>query len=145
MKIGGLNRIIPEGGSIQTQGGLMLYRIAQATYLNNLSLSSFPLWFSSCSFSDKTYVETRDPWHVYEVVNLESRLISLMYSEEDRIELTPYEHSYIRVTYSQGNYLHEFIRKGETLWTFATTSRYVTCLGNYAYYGRAFIHEINVS
>lgn len=132
MKIGGLNRIIPGGGDIQTQGGLMLYRIDQATFLNNLGLSSFPLWFSSCPFSDKIYVETRDPWHVYEVVTLESGLISLVYSEEDRIELTPYEHSYIRVTYSQGNYLHEFIRKGETLWTLATTSRYVTCLGNYA-------------
>ena len=100
--------------------------------MNNLSLSSFPLWFSSCSFSDKTYVETRDPWHVYEVVNLENRIISLMYSDEDRIELTPYEHSYIRTSYSQGNYLHEFIKEGETLWAFATTSRYVTCLGNYA-------------
>ena len=55
-----------------------------------------------------------------------------MYSDEDRIELTPYEHSYIRVSYSQGNYLHEFIKGGETLWDFATTSRYVTCLGNYA-------------
>ena len=69
---------------------------------------------------------------MYEVVNLESRIISLMYSDEDRIELTPYEHSYIRVSYSKGNYLHEFIKEGETLWTFATTSRYVTCLGNYA-------------
>ncbi len=114
------------------QGGLILYIIDGATYMNNLSLSSFPLWFSSCSFSDKTYVETRDPWHVYEVVNLENRIISLMYSDEDRIELTPYEHSYIRTSYSQGNYLHEFIKEGETLWAFATTSRYVTCLGNYA-------------
>ena len=110
----------------------MLYIIDGATYLNNLRLSSWPLWFSSCPFSDKTYVETRDPWHVYEVVNLERRIISLMYSDEDRIELTPYEHSYIRTSYSQGNYLHEFIKEGETLWAFATTSRYVTCLGNYA-------------
>ena len=110
----------------------MLYIIDGATYLNNLRLSSLPLWFSSCPFSDKTYVETRDPWHVYEVVNLENRIISLMYSDEDRIELTPYEHSYIRTSYSQGNYLHEFIKEGETLWAFATTSRYVTCLGNYA-------------
>ena len=110
----------------------MLYIIDGATYLNNLRLSSWPLWFSSCPFSDKTYVETRDPWHVYEVVNLESRIISLKYSDEDRIELTPYEHSYIRTSYSQGNYLHEFIKEGETLWAFATTSRYVTCLGNYA-------------
>ena len=55
-----------------------------------------------------------------------------MYSDEDRIELTPYEHSYIRTSYSQGNYLHEFIKEGETLWAFATTSRYVTCVGNYA-------------
>ena len=110
----------------------MLYIIDGATYLNNLRLSSWPLWFSSCPFSDKTYVETRDPWHVYEVLNLERRIISLMYSDEDRIELTPYEHSYIRTSYSQGNYLHEFIRKGETLWAFATTARYVTCLGNYA-------------
>ena len=110
----------------------MLYIIDGATYLNNLRLSSWPLWFSSCPFSDKTYVETRDPWHVYEVVNLERRIISLMYSDEDRIELTPYEHSYIRTSYSQGNYLHEFIKEGETLWSFATTSRYVTCLGNYA-------------
>ena len=132
MKIKGLNRIIPGGGNIQMQGGLILYIIEGATYMNNLSLSSFPLWFSSCSFSDKTYVETRDPWHVYEVVNLENRIISLMYSDEDRIELTPYEHSYIRTSYSQGNYLHEFIKEGETLWAFATTSRYVTCLGNYA-------------
>jgi len=69
---------------------------------------------------------------VYEVVNLERRIISLMYSDEDRIELTPYEHSYIRTSYSQGNYLHEFIKEGETLWAFATTSGYVTCLGNYA-------------
>ena len=132
MKIKGLNRIIPGGGNIQTQGGLILYIIDGVTYLNNLSLSSWPLWFSSCPFSDKTYVETRDPWHVYEVVNLERRIMSLMYSDEDRIELTPYEHSYIRTSYSQGNYLHEFIRKGETLWAFATTARYVTCLGNYA-------------
>ena len=110
----------------------MLYIIDGATYLNNLRLSSWPLWFSSCPFSDKTYVETRDPWHVYEVVNLERRIISLMYSDEDRIELTPYEHSYIRTSYSQGNYLHEFIKEGETLWAFATTSCYVTCLGNYA-------------
>ena len=132
MKIGGLNRIIPGGGNIQTQGGLMLYIVDGATYLNNLRLSSLPLWFSSCPFSDKTYVETRDPWHVYEVVNLERRIISLMYSDEDRIELTPYEHSYIRTSYSQGNYLHEFIKEGETLWAFATTSRYVTCVGNYA-------------
>ena len=110
----------------------MLYIIDGATYLNNLRLSSLPLWFSSCPFSDKTYVETRDPWHVYEVVNLENRIISLMYSDEDRIELTPYEHSYIRTSYSQGNYLHEFIKEGETLWAFATTSRYVTCVGNYA-------------
>ncbi len=132
MKIKGLNRIIPGGGNIQTQGGLILYIIDGATYLNNLSLSPLPLWFSSCPFSDKTYVETRDPWHVYEVVNLENRIISLMYSDEDRIELTPYEHSYIRSSYSQGNYLHEFIKEGETLWAFATNARYVTCLGNYA-------------
>ena len=132
MKIKGLNRIIPGGGNIQTQGGLILYIVDGVTYLNNLSLSSFPLWFSSCPFSDKIYVETRDPWHVYEVVNLESRIISLMYSDEDRIELTPYEHSYIRSSYSQGNYLHEFIKEGETLWSFATTARYVTCLSNYA-------------
>ena len=79
----------------------MLYIIDGATYLNNLRLSSWPLWFSSCPFSDKTYVETRDPWHVYEVLNLERRIISLMYSDEDRIELTPYEHSYIRTSYSQ--------------------------------------------
>ena len=132
MKIKGLNRVIPGGSNIQTQGGLILYIIDGATYLNNLRLSSLPLWFSSCPFSDKTYVETRNPWHVYEVVNLESRIISLMYSDEDRIELTPYEHSYIRSSYSQGNYLHEFIKEGETLWAFATTARYVTCLGNYA-------------